>query len=1251
MAAKVRDATRKRWPKRLLIAGVVSLALFALIGFWVVPPVARRVAQTRLGELLGRKVGIARIRLNPFALSVTVEGFEIYEADGTTPFLGFSRLYVNASLASIWRRAPVIQEISLESPHVRVVHERATAEAWADLASAYNFSDIVARLAARPKTPEPPEPPDAPPPRFSLNNLHLTGGAIIFDDRPLGSHHAVSDLDVGVPFVSTLPVYVDAFVEPGLSLRVDGTPFVVAGRTKPFKDSLETVLELRLNSLDLTKYVRFVPLNLPFTVDSARFTLAIDVSFVRPRADAPTLKAHGRLALEKLDLREKRGGDQTTPLLALNLLEVVIGDANLTALRFQIEHLLISGLDVHARRLKDGSLNFEHLLPTPPTSKAVAARPASARKAEAAGAKPAAPAADAPRYGVDLITVEKTTLHFRDESVQPTFEADVRDVDLAVHGLSNAPGATARMTAGLRAVPGGTVHQEGTLRLTPLAAAGKLTVEGIEPARFAPYTHGLLAFDVRDGRLRFGSGYSFEQGRGASAIRLDGAFFEVADLVLRRRDARADFLRLGALKVAGAKVDVGARSVSVAEIETHDTRIRGVRDEKGIVDLTTLLGGAPTAAPAPPPPAAKSAPADATAAPGWTVTLTRFDLEKWGVKLEDRAVTPHAVLSVDPIALHVTNLSNAPGAKLGLDLRLGINHTGRLTVVGTSGLQPLVANLRFDLRTLEILPFQPYFANQVNLTVSDGTLSLKGQVAVKKGTGPDPLIDLTTDLDLADLATVDNDKQEPLVGWKLLHLGGVHVSTQPQVIAVDEISLADLRAKLALLPDAGLNLQAALAAPAAPGAAKTGPKAVAKPSTKSPEKAKPETKVASRSAAKAEPSQPPPRITVGRVVLTGCQVTFTDRTIQPAFTADLTDLAGRITGLASTPGTTADIDLHGAIDRTGTLVVAGKVNPLSKDLFADVQIDLKDIELPPTSPYSGKFVGFQISKGKLGISLDYKIANRKLDAKNRLLLDQFTFGDKVTSPEAVKLPVRLAVALLKDRHGLIDIALPITGSLDDPDFKIAHAVLKVLGNLVVKAVTAPFSLIASAFGGGDELSRVDFAAGAASLDGKARQKLGTLAKALQERPGISFEIEGAADRQHDGEGLRRFLLEHRLKARKLTELMQAGGQMAVASPDDLQLEAADRARLLEQTYKAATFTKPKNAIGLDKSLPPAEMETLILTNTRVEDDDLRALALRRATAVQAGLAKSLPAATSRLFLVTPRLDGSAGHVELKIKKD
>ena len=759
-----------------------------------------------------------------------------------TPFFGFGRLYVNAQISSVFRRAPVIQEIALESLRLHVVRAKATADAWGDLAGAYNFSDIVARLNALPRSPEPPEPPSAEPPRFSLNNIHLDDGALILDDRPTGDHHEVTGLAVGVPFVSTLPVYLDSFVQPGLRVVIDGTPFAVGGRSKPFQDSLETVLELRLQALDLTRYLPFVPLRLPFAVESGHLSLALDVGFVRPRAGAPKLTVKGDLSLDKLAVEEKRKAARL-PLVALGRFAVKIADSDLTAQQFHLAEVSIAGLDLHVRKGRDGTLNLEHLAPDGgEPRRAAPAKASEQRSGEKNAAKERAKdGADAgPRFAVDRFTLEKTAVHFRDESVEPAFVTDVRDVTVTVRGLSNARGAVASVEAGLRADPGGAVEQRGTLRLTPLLAEGKISVTGIEPGRLAPYYQNQVAFDIASGRLDVGAAYRFEQPAGTPSVRVSEGRVDLSDLALRRRGARDDFFRLAALGVHGAALDLGARTVTVDEIVTHDARIRASRDARGTVDLTTLMAGA---SPAPAPPGGEAqkpgtaAPAPAREAPAkepaWTVSVVRFDLEKWGARFDDRAVTPASTLTVDPIALHLTNVSTAPGAKLGLDLRLGVNRTGRLQVTGTATLPPVAANLRFDLHGLEILPFQPYFADQVSLTVTGGAVALKGQASVKTSPAGQPQIELTTDLDVDDLATADRAQNETLVGWRKLHVGRLHVTNPPPAVSIGEVSLAGLTSRVVLLPDGGVNL---LAAFSKPGAAPPPP---ARPTPAAPKRAAP----------------------------------------------------------------------------------------------------------------------------------------------------------------------------------------------------------------------------------------------------------------------------------------------------------------------------------------------------------------------------------------------------------------------------
>jgi hypothetical protein len=630
------------------------------------------------------------------------------------------------------------------------------------------------------------------------------------------------------------------------------------------------------------------------------------------------------------------------------------------------------------------------------------------------------------------------------------------------------------------------------------------------------------------------------------------------------------------------------------------------------------------------PPGAK-VPASEESSPAWTIGLGRLGVEKWAARFEDRGLASRAVITLDPITLTVTDFSTAAGAKMGVEARVGINKTGRLQVKGSVAMEPFAANLRFDLRRLEIVPLQPYLQEQLNLTFTAGTVSSRGQMSFNRGTGTDPEIKATGDLEVADLATVGRAKTEPLVAWKSFRVSGIRFVSPPLVLSIGEVAATDLDARVILFSGGGLNLADAFAAPTATNSRR--PAATA---------AKRAGKPAATAAAK-----PAPQLSIGKVTLQGNRVTFIDRSIHPTFMGEITDLRGTVSGLSSNPASTADLDLQASVNRTGALAIAGKLNPLSKKPFLDLQVKVTDVDLPPASPYSGKYAGLMISKGKLGLALDYKIADRSLAAKNRLLIDQLTFGEKVASPDATKLPVRLAAALLRDRRGLIDVTLPIEGSLDDPEFKIWRAVLKVLGNLLVKAATSPFTLLASAFGGGDELSRIDFPAGVANLDATGKKRVDTLAKVLQERPGISFELAGYADAKQDNEGLRRFLVERKVKAKKLATLLESG--TSVASVDQIVIEPAEREHFVREAYEAETFARPKNVLGFNKKLPVAEMEKLMLANTRVTDDHLRALANRRATSVQAALAKTTPGATGRLFLVTPRVAGAGGFVELKLK--
>jgi hypothetical protein len=366
----------------------------------------------------------------------------------------------------------------------------------------------------------------------------------------------------------------------------------------------------------------------------------------------------------------------------------------------------------------------------------------------------------------------------------------------------------------------------------------------------------------------------------------------------------------------------------------------------------------------------------------------------------------------------------------------------------------------------------------------------------------------------------------------------------------------------------------------------------------------------------------------GPVSLTGGRVDFTDRFIKPNYSARLSELAGKLSAFSSVEPNgqmqLADLELRGRAEGTASLEILGKVNPLAQPVALDIAGHVRDLELAPLSTYSVRYAGYGIERGKLSMDVAYKVQpDGQLTADNQLVLNQLKFGDEVPgAPNS--LPVKLAVALLADRYGVIDINLPVSGSLNDPQFRLAPIVFKLIVNLVVKAITAPFSLLANAFGGGgDELSMVSFVPGSAVLTSEAKAGPNKVAQALKDRPGLKMTVVGTASLDVERDAF---------KHEQLQALVQA--EKRRAAPDGAQVDtvsAQEYPALLKAVYKRANFPKPRNLIGMVKDLPEPEMQALLLANLGVSEAAMQELAVQRGVTVRDYLA-SLKLPLDRLFL-------------------
>jgi flagellar motor protein MotB len=670
----------------------------------------------------------------------------------------------------------------------------------------------------------------------------------------------------------------------------------------------------------------------------------------------------------------------------------------------------------------------------------------------------------------------------------------------------------------------------------------------------------------------------------------------------------------------------------LGEVAGRDAVGRIERDSDGRLHFARILKTAP-------PGSAAGATAPAAKATGdeWQMQARRLRLERWAASFEDRT-TPTPV-KVNLTGLDVTgeDLGNVKGVKGKASIRATVNKTGRFAVSGPLTTNPVAGRMNVDVRTIDLVPFQPYVDQVLSVGLNAGAVSAKGVVDFDVPPTGQPKLGYAGEVSVTDFAAVDRPASQDLLKWKSLFVGGIKSTLEPLQIGIGEIALSDFYSRLIVNADGTFNLQRLAKQPDAPAEAARPPaekpaaeKPAEKPVAEKPAEKPPagtEAKIAEAAKAAAMPTN----ISVGKITLQGGNINFSDFFVRPNYSANLTGVGGSVTAI--TPETPGEVELRGKVDNTAPLEITGRINPLARDLFLDIRAAATDIELPPLSPYSVKYAGYGIERGKLSVKVKYLVENRKLTAENNVYLDQLTFGEKVESPTATKLPVLLAVALLKDRNGVIDINLPVGGSLDDPQFSVGGIIIQVIVNLIVKAVTAPFALLGSMFGGGEELAYLEFAPGSARLDAADEAKLKSIAKALTERPGLKLDVAGRVDPASDRDGLKRVAVENQVKAQKVKE---TGKGAATVSLDEIKVEPGEYAKYLTAAYKDASFPKPRNVIGIARDLPVPEMEQLMLANAPATEEDLRQLANRRAQAAKDWLVANGGVPADRVFLVAPK---------------
>jgi hypothetical protein len=1241
---------QNKWVRRGIVAVLALLALW-IVAWLAVPPIAKSQLEKIASEKLGRQVTVGKIDFKPWTLELALNDLRIATADGSRPQVAVKRIYADAELQSLVRLAPVIDAVTIEAPAILLTH-------LAD--GKYDIDDILAKLAAAP-----PSDPNAEPARFAIYNISIKDGAVDFDDQTVKRRHELRGFALDVPFLSNLASKRDVNTEPKLAFALNGSKFDSAALTTPFAKSRKTDAHVQFKGLDLAPYLGYVPGGLPVKLQAGSLDADLKIDF--QQAATAGLKITGTVEAHGAKLGDALGRD----LLGFDSLKLALADVRPLESVFHLSEVAVANPKLAVARDAKGQLNL--LATDPATGAAEKVAPPAAAASAPNGKAPEKPKL---KVQVDKVALSGGRIGWRDETVQPAAAVEASALALDLAGVT-WPMEKPAQFSGSTAIGAATLKFQGSA--TDKKADVQTEVDALPLSLAAPYlAHSLEP--TLDGKLSGQIDVAWDQ----PDLRFKARRVAADGLALTQ--AKTALASVGRFELVDAEVDMTKHTLNIASFTATNPKVNVERDsekrwmfERWLKAPAAGNGGAEQAKVAAPKPAGAgpaAAPPDANTKP-WALTIGTLAVKDGALSYADKAsATP---VAVEFTALNVNAQKIAPDtatvSPLQISGRIGSRRSepGRFDYKGNLVLKPLAAEGRLDVASFPAHAFKAYYADALNVDIRRAFASYRGTVRYAsapagmtlKLAGDTALDDFRANsISLTQSPGFDRNTNQ-LLSWKTLSLRGLQVSMAPNAapaVDVRETTLTDFFARVIVDPTGRLNLvnltkkgeADANAASAASAEAKTrrslgGTTTTTRPSLQagggapasaesmvggSPEPTRPASAPVATAQAEAD-AGPKPVINFGPMSLVNGRIDFTDLFVKPNYSADLSELTGKLSSFSSNPpkGETgrpalADLELRGKAQQTAALEITGKLNPLVKPIELDITAKMRDLDLAPLSPYSVRYSGHGIERGKMSMDVNYKIApDGQLTATNKLVLNQLQFGEEVQgAPNS--LPVRLAVALLADRNGVIDVDLPLSGSLNDPQFSIGPLIFKAVVNLIVKAATAPFNLLTGGLGGGSsESSTVTFDAGSSVLGTSAKESLDKVVKALTDRPTLQMTVVGTASLEKERDAYQRQRLRQLAQAEKRRVAVR-GGQ---AGTDVPPVTDAEYPELLTAVYKRTDIAKPRNMVGLTKDLPVKEMESLLLASIPVDEESIRQLAVERGAVVRDYLLeKKLP--SERLFL-------------------
>lgn len=766
-----------------------------------------------------------------------------------------------------------------------------------------------------------------------------------------------------------------------------------------------------------------------------------------------------------------------------------------------------------------------------------------------------------------------------------------------------------------------------------------VSLTGINLPYYFDYVPVGLDFDIAGGNLDVESTIDFKKGPEDQAELEISGVVDLSNFRLTDKDT-AELIYIPTMHLEMAPSEPLNRQIRLATVSITKPVISMVRGADGTLNLTALGASEESAgensrsdqsATKPETVESKDPKASGAAASASdpfifeidNLTLNSGTLNYKDFAVHGASVAPHAgpvKMSVEAINLNVADFSTRKDHQADLDFSASLAPDAALSVNGKFGVSPLTVDTAVRIEDVELDRAQPYFPDPLKLVLTGGDFDISGNASLRSEADAGLSAQFKGDAGIEELVLVESKAARDFLKWQSVDLSGLDVSWNPTKIMLEALVINGLRQTVVVQKNGKLNMAQVYATEPA--------------EDKQPEQAADAGKEADASPSDSEEKLTPFPVSIGEVKLRDIGISFTDYNIEPNCSARVAFTKGSIKGLSTKAFEWARISLKGAVNDYAPVDISGRLNPLLADPLLDIRFDLQNMELSPFSTYSGKYIGKAIEKGKLNLNLDYLIENKELKAQNKILLDQFNLGQKVESDTAVNLPVGLAIALLKNRKGEINLDLPVSGRLDDPQFSLTGIIIRSLRKIVTKAATSPFALVGSIVAGGEELKYIEFEAGSAELTASSKKKLDSINELLYKRPEVNLELTGFVNTEKDREALKAMALERKIRAAKWAEQSNKGDEEAIPF-SEVELSEAEYSQYLRQVYQAEVLSGPEPPADAkpldDEALTASEMKSKIREQIEIKDAKLQLLARNRVQAVKKYILKDERIAGKRLF--------------------